>query len=395
MTKYFKSHGHYDLTKGVVRRFWKKPFYKIINQILFFGSNLTPTPTPTLSCNSINLVGINANISGDSATKTAAGGWDGSAYSTETYSGPVSVTFKTSTNDSYLMGGFSYNPTENSDTYTNTTYGLYIQNGFLEIYEGGGQVNVPGSISRLPTDIWKVDYDGINVKYYQNSNLIYISSNSVTQPLHVFFALLTPEQVVTDICVRSIAPTPAPTATPTPTPQVFGSSGFQWMTINSVTSNAASGVGQNNITVSITQSGGGMGEHAGMYSANSFPAENGVPLDGIQIMNTQSGTFTATFSSPITDALVAFASVGQPSLAVPVQVSTPFTPIWSRDTTYQNPANATQYNQFTGEEGFNIIRIDGTVSSVTFNYTVSETYCTVCFGFVDQNTLPTPTPTLT
>jgi hypothetical protein len=189
-------------------------------------------------------------------------------------------------------------------------------------------------------------------------------------------------------------PTPNPTATPTPTPPVFGSSGFQWMTISSVTSNAASGIGQNDITVAITQSGGGMGERTGMYSATSFPSEYGVPLNGTQIKNTQSGTFTATFSSPVTDALVAFASVGNPSLSVPVQVSAPFTPIWSTATTYQNPVNATQYNQFTGAEGFNIIRIDGTVSSVTFNYTVSETYCTVCFGFVDQNTLPTPTPTL-
>jgi hypothetical protein len=48
MKKYFKSHGHYDLTKGVIRRFWKKPLYKITDQIFCFGSNLvTPTTTPT------------------------------------------------------------------------------------------------------------------------------------------------------------------------------------------------------------------------------------------------------------------------------------------------------------------------------------------------------------
>ena len=76
-------------------------------------------------------------------------------------------------------------------------------------------------------------------------------------------------------------------------------------------------------------------------------------------------------------------------------VSSPFTPIWGQDTTYQNLVNGTQYTQFTGTEGFNIIRIDGTLSSVSFTYTVEERYCTVCFGFVDQNTLPTPTPTPT
>jgi hypothetical protein len=123
-----------------------------------------------------------------------------------------------------------------------------------------------------------------------------------------------------------------------------------------------------------------------------------VPTSGNQIANTQAGVFTAVFSSPVTDALVAFASVGAGGSSVPVQVldengnPKPFTVIWdststvpNTQTTYQNPVGATQYTQFTGAEGFNIIRIDGTMSSVTFNYTASEYYCTVCFGFVDQN----------
>jgi hypothetical protein len=110
-----------------------------------------------------------------------------------------------------------------------------------------------------------------------------------------------------------------------------------------------------------------------------------VPISGDQIRNTTTGVFTATFSQPVTDPLVAFASVGNPGLQVPVVVSAPFTPIWAEATTYQNPSGPTQYTQFTGQEGFNIIRIDGTVSSVSFTYTVTEFYCTVCFGFVDQN----------
>ena len=173
----------------------------------------------------------------------------------------------------------------------------------------------------------------------------------------------------------------------------FGSSGFQWMTMNSVTESAASGIGQNNITVAITQSGGGMFEHSGMYNPSTFPAEYGVPSSGRQIGNTQVGVFTATFSSPVTDALVAFASVGNGGTAVPVEVQDengdpkPFTPIWESggETTYQNPVGVTQYTQFTGAEGFNIIRIDGTMSSVKFYYGAAEFYCTVCFGFVDQN----------
>ena len=165
----------------------------------------------------------------------------------------------------------------------------------------------------------------------------------------------------------------------------FGSSGFQWMTINSITSTTASGIGQNSITIAITQSGGGMEPHTGMYNAATFPETYGVPPSGTQILNQAAGSFTAVFSQPVQDPLVAFASVGQPGLPVPVHVSAPFTPIWGQATTYQNAVSGTQYTQFTGEEGFNIIRIDGLVSTVSFYYTVSEYYCTVCFGFVDQN----------
>ena len=182
------------------------------------GSVTWSSDSPDFTCcDTLTFVGVNANTTGNSAIKLPGGGWDGSAYSTETYTSPVSVTFKSSTTGNYLMGGFSYNPTGNPTTYLNTTYGLYIQNGFLEIYEYGGQVSVPGSISTLPTDVWRVDYNGTNVKYYQNNNLIYTSSNSVTQPLHVFFALLTGEQGVTDICVEPIVQTKlTPTLTPTP-----------------------------------------------------------------------------------------------------------------------------------------------------------------------------------
>ena len=184
-------------------------------------------------------------------------------------------------------------------------------------------------------------------------------------------------------------------------PAVFGSSGFQWMTMDPVTPTTASGIGQNNITVAVTHSNGGMFTLTGMHAGSLFPPEYGVPITGNQIANIQAGVFTAVFSSPVTDALVAFASVGAGGSSVPVLVldengnPKPFTVIWdststvpNTQTTYQNPVGAGpefQYTQFIGEEGFNIIRIDGTMSSVTFNYTVSENYCTVCFGFVDQN----------
>lgn len=168
--------------------------------------------------------------------------------------------------------------------------------------------------------------------------------------------------------------------------QSSSNTGYQWMTTNDVTASSATGVGQNGITFNVTQTGGGMGPHAGMYLGSRFPATYNVPQTATTIKNTAAGVFTATFSQPVTNPLVAFASVGRPDLPVPVIVSRPFTPIWTDNAT---PGWITTYNlpnnTFTGSEGYNIIRIDGTFTSVSFNYTVAENYCTVAFGFEDQN----------
>jgi hypothetical protein len=124
------------------------------------------------------------------------------------------------------MGGFSYNPTATpGSTYEDTSYGIYLYNSDnVEIYENGAQVTVlnVGTVVSS-SDVWKVDYDGTSVKYYYNSTLLYTSTNAVTQPLHVFFPLFTPNEGAVDICVigtLSPTPTPTPTLTQTPTPTV-------------------------------------------------------------------------------------------------------------------------------------------------------------------------------
>ncbi len=205
-----------------------------------------------------------------------------------------------------------------------------------------------------------------------------------TQSNSVNATTCTPPQVaaVTSQTVCNGAPTSVINFSPVNT------AGYQWMTLNSIASGTASGTGQNGITVSITQTGGGLAANAGgMYDGTRFPQIYSVPTSGNQIRNTRAGVFTATFSTPVTNPLVAFASVGNPSTPVPVLVSTPFTPIWTDNTT---AGWSTTYdlpnNKFTGTEGFNIIRIDGTVTTVSFNYTATENYSTMAFGFEDQNT---------
>jgi hypothetical protein len=183
----------------------------------------TPTPTPSstqlpLICDSFTFNSINANTTTTSAIKTSGGGWDSSAYSVETYTSPLTLTFQTTANGNTLMGGFSYNPTSNPTTYLNTTYGIYTYGGNqIEIYENGSQASVVGLSSNVSSsDVWKVDYNGTNVRYYRNDILLYTSSNPVTQPLHAFFALNTPAEGVNNVCLTE-TPTPTPTLTPTET----------------------------------------------------------------------------------------------------------------------------------------------------------------------------------
>ena len=177
-------------------------------------------------CDTFTFIGNNATTTSNSAINDGTSGWDSSAYSLETFTGPVSVTFQTSANGNILMGGFSYNPTATpGSTYEDTSYGIYLYNSDnVEIYENGAQVTVlyVGTVVSS-SDVWKVDYDGTSVKYYYNSTLIYTSTNAVTQPLHVFFPLFTPNEGAVDICVigtLSPTPTPTPTLTQTPTPTV-------------------------------------------------------------------------------------------------------------------------------------------------------------------------------
>ena len=176
------------------------------------------------------------------------------------------------------------------------------------------------------------------------------------------------------------------------------------MTITSMPANSyaatgsiVGGTGYNAVGFSVSHNGigpngGGLSNHVGAVGYSEFPStidgvNVNIPTTANQIMNELAGTFTATFDKPVTNVLVAFGSVGRDGLVVPVTVSQPFTPLWSRQgyVNYLQPVSPTQYTQFTGAEGYNIIRIDGTMEEISFLYGLDEYYCTMSFGFVDQN----------
>ena len=159
-----------------------------------------------LSCNTFTFASSNnISTSPDSATKTSGGGWVGSAYSVESYTNPISVTFHTSGPNNYFMGGFSYAPTANQDSYTNATFGLYIANNNLLIFENGNLIFTAFNDGNITTnDIFNVEYDGISVRYYYNNGLVYTSLQQVTSPLHLFFPILNVGGGVGGICLSSV-----------------------------------------------------------------------------------------------------------------------------------------------------------------------------------------------
>ncbi len=221
-SKFKTDESFLDLANYIGAKNGQPPFANTTDAENWLNANGFYTSYVAPLCDSFTFSGNNATTTITSAINDATSGWDSSAYSLETFTGPVSVTFQTSANGNILMGGFSYNPTVNlGNTYEDTSYGIYLYNSDqIEIYENGGQAAVisVGTVVSS-SDVWKVDYDGTSVKYYQNSTLLYTSTNAVTQPLHVFFPLFTPNEGAVNICaIGTLSPTPTTTPTPTGTP---------------------------------------------------------------------------------------------------------------------------------------------------------------------------------
>jgi len=120
-----------------------------------------------------------------------------------------------------------------------------------------------------------------------------------------------------------------------------------------------------------------------LYNHGIFPASYGVPNNNPTIRNNQVTTNTLTFTSPMTDPVLVFSSIGASGTLVPIIFSNPIEIIWSSGGTSLVVNSPTQ---ITGHEGYVILRIPGVYSSVSFNYTVAESYANFTFGA----TLPLP-----
>ena len=76
----------------------------------------------------------------------------------------------------------------------------------------------------------------------------------------------------------------------------------------------------------------------------------------------------------MTNPVLVFSSIGQPGIAVPIQFETPVQVLWSTATTINSPT------RITGREGYAVVRLNGTFSSISFDYLAYENYVNFSFG---------------
>ncbi len=149
-------------------------------------------------------------------------------------------------------------------------------------------------------------------------------------------------------------------------------SSFHYATYSSIAGNNAIG-SINGVGFTYTSSSP-VTTTSGMYSHGTFPAQYNVPNVNPTIQNTQVTNNTLSFDTPIPNPVLVFSSVGNPGNAVPIVFGQPVEVLFSQGITVNSPT------QITGTEGYAVVRVKGTYSSITFQYTQAEVYANFAFG---------------
>ncbi|MDP3666621.1 MAG: HYR domain-containing protein, partial [Sediminibacterium sp.] len=149
-------------------------------------------------------------------------------------------------------------------------------------------------------------------------------------------------------------------------------SNFYWSNPPAVSGNTATGT-INGIGYTYTSSSP-VSTTSYMHAHSTFPASYGVPNANPTIQNLAVTNNTITFASPMTNPVLVFASIGRAGVPVPITFGAPIEIVWSKDVVSNSPT------QITGTEGYAIIRMMGTFSSINFNYQVAENWCNFAFG---------------
>ncbi len=115
-----------------------------------------------------------------------------------------------------------------------------------------------------------------------------------------------------------------------------------------------------------------------MYNQGLFPVSFGVP-NTTSIRNDVASINQLTFDSPMSNPVLAFSSIGNPNNPVTISFPVPVEILWSTDVTV-NQGTTAAATRLTGREGFMVVRLNGTVDDMRFDYLSNETYVNFAFG---------------
>ncbi|WP_262249962.1 DUF11 domain-containing protein [Parapedobacter soli] len=111
----------------------------------------------------------------------------------------------------------------------------------------------------------------------------------------------------------------------------------------------------------------------------SFPRLGHAVIRNIEVTSN-----TITFDAPVTDPILVFSSIGGPAGAVPVEFAQPMEVLWMDSPPGSWSVSWDSEYQITGHEGYAIVRIPGTHSSISFDYTAAENYANFMFGVAKE-----------
>jgi len=133
-----------------------------------------------------------------------------------------------------------------------------------------------------------------------------------------------------------------------------------------------------------------------VFNHSIFPASYNVPNANPTIQNIEPSSNTLTFASPMTNPVLVFSSIGGGPVSVPINFSAPVDVLWSTNTGSGSSFVQNSPTQITGREAYAIVRMNGTFSSISFDYLTYENYVNFAFGADFSTNYPdTVAPTLT
>jgi predicted aminopeptidase len=159
-----------------------------LRSVFNFGEYLIEGTASPTACNTVDEEVVwkltdlnNLEADGNDLNKIQSdGNWDGGAASWNTVSDNGYLEFQAVETDKRRMIGLS--TTNQNDGFNRIRYAIYLNAGSdLRIYENGNDRGDFGSYSS--GDIFKVAVEAGVVKYFQNDNLLYISTLTPTLPL--------------------------------------------------------------------------------------------------------------------------------------------------------------------------------------------------------------------